>query len=59
MSIPRIHGMREELIRDEMNYIKSLPSRGEMIEYVEELVREKWESANNDVIIEEYKGTAQ
>jgi hypothetical protein len=58
MSIPRIHGMREELIRDEMNYIQSLPSRGEMFEYIEELVREKWESANNDVIIEEYKGMA-
>ena len=59
MSIPRIHGMREELIRDEMNYIQSLPSRGEMFEYVEELVRAKWESADDNVIIEEYKGVAQ
>jgi hypothetical protein len=48
--------MREELIRDEMNYIQSLPSRGEMFEYVEELVRAKWESADDNVIIEEYKG---
>jgi hypothetical protein len=56
MSISNIERMVEALIRDEMNYIQSLPSRGEMFEYVEELVRVKWESADNDVIIEEYEG---
>jgi hypothetical protein len=58
MSISNIERMVEALIRDEMNYIQSLPSRGEMFEYVEELVRAKWESADNDVIIEEYEGMA-
>jgi hypothetical protein len=58
MSISNIERMVEALIRDEMNYIQSLPSRGEMFEYVEELVRAKWESADNDVIVEEYEGMA-
>jgi hypothetical protein len=58
MSISNIERMVEALIRDEMNYIQSLPSRGEMFEYVEELVRAKWESADNDVIVEEYEGIA-
>ena len=58
MSISNVERMVEALIRDEMNYIQSLPSRGEMFEYVEELVRAKWESADNDVIIEEYEGMA-
>ena len=58
MSITNIERMVEALIRDEMLYIQSLPSRGEMLEYVEELVRAKWESADNDVIIEEYESLA-
>jgi len=58
MSISIIERMVEGLIRDEMNYIQSLPSRGEMLEYVEELVRAKWESADNDIIIEEYERLA-
>jgi hypothetical protein len=58
MSISNVERMVEALIRDEMNYIQSLPSRGEMFEYVEELVRVKWESADNDVIIEEYESLA-
>jgi|APCry1669189883_1035261.scaffolds.fasta_scaffold07010_8 hypothetical protein len=58
MSISNIERMVEGLIRDEMNYIQSLPSRGEMLEYVEELVRAKWESADNDIIIEEYERLA-
>ena len=58
MSISNIERMVEGLIRDEMNYIQSLPSRGEMFEYVEELVRAKWESADNDIIIEEYERLA-
>jgi hypothetical protein len=56
MSISNIERMVEALIRDEMNLIQSLPSRGEMLEYIEELIRAKWESADNDVIIEEYEG---
>ena len=58
MSISNIERMVEGLIRDEMNYIQSLPSRGEMLEYVEELVRVKWESADNDIIVEEYERLA-
>jgi hypothetical protein len=58
MSISNIERMVEGLIRDEMNYIQSLPSRGEMFEYVEELVRVKWESADDDIIIEEYERLA-
>jgi len=58
MSISNVERMVEALIRDEMNYIQSLPSRGEMFEYVGELVRVKWESADNDVIIEEYESLA-
>lgn len=58
MSISNIERMVEALIRDEMLYIQSLPSRGEMLEYVEELVRVKWESADDNVIIEEYESLA-
>jgi hypothetical protein len=58
MSISNIERMVEALIRDEMLYIQALPSRGEMFEYIEELVRAKWESADNDIIIEEYEGLA-
>jgi hypothetical protein len=58
MSISNIERMVEGLIRDEMNYIQSLPSRGEMFEYVEELVRVKWESADDDIIVEEYERLA-
>ena len=58
MSISNIERMVEALIRDEMLYIQALPSRGEMFEYIEELVRAKWESADNDIIIEEYERLA-
>jgi hypothetical protein len=58
MSISNIERMVEALVRDEMLYIQALPSRGEIFEYVEELVRAKWESADNDVIIEEYESLA-
>ena len=58
MSISNVDRMVDALVRDEMNYIQSLPSRGDMFEYVEELVRAKWESADNDIIIEEYEALA-
>jgi len=57
MSISNIERMVEGLIRDEMNYIQSLSS-DDMFEYVEELVRVKWESADNDIIVEEYERLA-
>jgi hypothetical protein len=55
MSIPRIQGMREELIRDEMNYAKSLPTHRDLLEFVESLLREKYESLPERHIIEDYE----
>jgi hypothetical protein len=54
MSISNIERMVDALVRDEMNYLQTL-NRGELFEYVEELIRVKWESADNDIIIEEYE----
>lgn len=57
MSISNIERMVDALIRDEMNYLNTL-NRDELFEYVEELIRVKWESADNDIIIEEYESLA-
>jgi hypothetical protein len=54
MSISNIERMVDALVRDEMNYLNTL-NRGELFEYLEEQIRAKWESADNDIIIEEYE----
>ena len=57
MSITNIERMVEALIRDEVNYYHTL-NRSELIETLSEFVRVKWESADNDIIIEEYERLA-
>ena len=54
MSISNIERMVEAIVRDEMNYFRTL-NRGEVEEYVENLIRERLESLDNDIIIEEYE----
>lgn len=54
MSISNIERMVDALVRDEMNMVRTM-SMKEMDSYVEELIRAKWEAADNDIIIEEYE----
>lgn len=57
MSITNIDRMVDALIRDEMNMVRSM-SLDEMDNYVESLVREKFEAMPERHIIEEYERLA-
>ena len=57
MSISNIERMVEALIRDEMNMVRCM-SMKEMDDYVESLVREKFEAMPERHIIEEYERLA-
>ena len=57
MSINNIERMVDALVRDEVNYYHTL-NRSELIETLSDLVREKYESMDNDFIIEEYERLA-
>ena len=57
MGISNIERMVDALINDEMNMVRSM-SLEEMDDYVYSLIRAKWESADNDIIIEEYEALA-
>jgi hypothetical protein len=55
MSISNIERMVDALVRDEMNYVQTL-NRGELFEFIEELIRDKIELNMNDAeIIESYE----
>jgi hypothetical protein len=54
MSISNIERMIDALVRDEMNMVRSM-SLDELDSYVENLIRDKFESMDNDIIIEEYE----
>ena len=54
MSISNIERMVDALVRDEMNYLRTL-DRGYLMEAIQELVREKYESLPERHIIEEYE----
>ena len=57
MGISNIERMVDALVRDEMNMVRSM-SMKEMDSYVEELIREKFESMPERHIIEEYERLA-
>ncbi len=54
MGISNIDRMVDALVRDEVNYAGTL-NRGDLINMVEELVREKYEAMPERHIIEEYE----
>ena len=54
MGITNIERMVDALVRDEMNMVRSM-SMKEMDIYIENLIRDKFESLDNDIIIEEYE----
>jgi len=57
MSISNIERMVEALVRDEMNMVRSM-SMDEMDLYVENLIRNTFETMDNDQIVELYKELA-
>ena len=57
MSISNIERMVDALVRDEMNMVRSM-GMDELDSYVESLIRDKFESLDNDIIIEEYENLA-
>ena len=57
MGITNIERMVDALVRDEMNMVRSM-SLDELDSYVENLIRDKFESLDNDIIIEEYENLA-
>ena len=57
MSISNIERMVEALVRDEMNMVRSM-SMDEMDLYVENLIRNTFETMDNDQIIELYEELA-
>ena len=57
MSITNIERMVEALVRDEMNYVKTMSDDG-LFRYMENLIREKYESMRDRHIIEEYERIA-
>jgi hypothetical protein len=57
MSISNIERMVDALVRDEMNYLRTL-DRGYLMEAIEELVREKYEAMPERHIIEDYESLA-
>ena len=54
MSISNIERMVEAIVRDRMNYVRSM-SLDEMDTFIEGVVREQLESYDNDYIIELYE----
>jgi len=54
MGITNIERMVEALVRDEMNYVRTM-SIDEMDNYVESLIRDKFESLSNKEITESYE----
>lgn len=54
MSITNIERMVDALVRDEMNMVRSM-SLDELDSYVENLIRDKFESMPERHIIEEYE----
>ncbi len=54
MGISNIERMVDALVRDEVNYAGTL-NRGDLVNMVEELVREKYEAMPERHIIEEYE----
>lgn len=54
MSISNIERMVDALVRDEMNMVRSM-SLDELDSYVENLIRDKFESMPERHIIEEYE----
>ena len=57
MSISNVDRMVDALVRDEVLYAGSL-NRGDLINMVEELVREKYEAMPERHIIEDYERLA-
>ena len=57
MGITNIERMVDALVRDEMNMVRSM-GMDELDSYVENLIRDKFESLDNDIIIEEYENLA-
>ena len=57
MSITNIERMVDALVRDEVLYAGTL-NRGDLINMVEELVREKYEAMPERHIIEDYEALA-
>jgi hypothetical protein len=57
MSISNIERMVDALVRDEMNYLRTL-DRGYLMDAIQELVREKYEALPERHIIEEYESLA-
>jgi hypothetical protein len=57
MSITNIERMVDALIHDEMNYVRCM-SMEEMDIYVENLIRDKFESMRDNDIIEQYEAIA-
>ena len=54
MGISNIERMVEALVRDEMNFVRCMTLE-EMDNYVENLIRDKFESLHNVEIIEAYE----
>ena len=54
MSISNIERMVEAIVRDRMNYVRSM-SLDEMDTFIEGVIREQLESYDNDYIIELYE----
>jgi hypothetical protein len=57
MSITNIERMVDALVRDEVLYAGTL-NRGDMVNMIEELVREKYEAMPERHIIEDYERLA-
>ena len=57
MSISNIERMVDALVRDEMLYAGTL-NRGDLVNMVEELVREKYEAMPERHVIEDYERLA-
>ena len=57
MSITNIERMVDALVRDEVLYAGTL-NRGDMVNMIEELVREKYEAMPERHIIEDYEALA-
>ena len=55
MSISNIERMVEAIVRDEMNYVRSM-SLEDMDTLIEHMIREKVETFTNEQIIELYEG---
>lgn len=57
MSISNIERMVDALVRDEINYLRTL-DRGYLMEVIQDLVREKYQGIPERHIIEDYERLA-